>query len=162
MSPTQGVWLPPHPALARHTPYLALELAAAMRKAVDAELRELGLTWPDFKALAVIGALDGVSQEAIHDRAGVDRGSLSRLVVDLEYEGLIERHRGRPDARRVHCSATPTGMAMVEDGARAVDHAARTALRLLHAKERTRLHVLMGRALDRGDRVVLRGPRAVA
>ena len=29
MSPTRGVWLPPHPALTRHTAYLAWELAAA-------------------------------------------------------------------------------------------------------------------------------------
>lgn len=162
MSPTQAIWLPPHPALARHTAYLAIELAAALRKAVDAELRELGLTWADFMVLAVVSALDGPSQEAIHNRVAVDRGSLSRLVRDLEYEGLIERYRGRPDGRRVHCSATPTGAAMAADAAEVVDAAARTALRNLHAKERKRLHVLMARALDRRDRVVLGRPNAVA
>jgi DNA-binding MarR family transcriptional regulator len=146
----------------QHTAYLAIELAAALRRAVDAELRELGLTWPDFMALAVISALDGPSQEAVHDRVAVDRGSLSRLVRDLEYEGLIERYRGRPDGRRVHCSATPAGLAVTAEAARAVDDAARSALRLLHAKERSRLHVLLGRALDRRDRVVLRRPRAIA
>jgi MarR family transcriptional regulator, organic hydroperoxide resistance regulator len=154
--------LAPHPALARHTAYLALELATALREAVDAELREVGLTWADFMALAVISALDGPSQEAIHNRVAVDRGSLSRLVRDLEYEGLIERYRGRPDGRRVHCSATPAGVAMAAEAARAVDDAARKALRFLHAKERNRLHVLMGRALDRRNRVVLRRPRSVA
>jgi MarR family transcriptional regulator, organic hydroperoxide resistance regulator len=162
MSPTEGVWLPPHPALARHTAYLALELAAAMRRAVDAELRELGLTWADFMVLAVVSALDGPSQEAIHNRVAVDRGSLSRLVRDLEYEGLIERYRGPPDGRRVHCSVTPAGATVASQAARAVDDAAQRALRLLHAKERSRLHVLLGRALDRRDRVVLRRPRALA
>jgi hypothetical protein len=97
--------LAPHPALARHTAYLALELATALREAVDAELR---------------------------------------------------------DGRRVHCSATPAGVAMAAEAARAVDDAARKALRFLHAKERNRLHVLMERALDRRDRVVLRRPRSVA
>ena len=115
----------PHPALARHTAYLAIEVAAALRSAVDAELRELGLTWADFMVLAVVSALDGPSQEAIHNRVAVDRGSLSRLVRDLEYEGLIERYRGRPDGRRVHCSATPTGVAVADQAARAVDDAAR-------------------------------------
>jgi MarR family transcriptional regulator, organic hydroperoxide resistance regulator len=162
VSPTHGVWLPPHPSLARHTAYLAIELAAALRRAVDSELRELGLTWADFMVLAVVSALDGPSQEAIHNRVAVDRGSLSRLVRDLEYEGLIERYRGRPDGRRVHCSATSAGAAVAAEAAQAVDHAARTALRLLHAKERQRLHVLLGRALDRRDRVVLRGPRPLA
>jgi len=133
-----------------------------MRTAVDAELRELGFTWADFKVLAVVNALDGTSQEAIHDRVAVDRGSLSRLVRDLEYEGLIERYRGPPDGRKVHCSATPSGAAAAAEAARAVDDAARKALRLLHAKERSRLHVLMERALDRRDRVVLRGPHAFA
>jgi DNA-binding MarR family transcriptional regulator len=68
--------LPPHPTLARHTAYLAIEVAAALRKAVDADLRELGLTWTDFMVLAVVSALDGPSQEAIHNRVAVDRGSL--------------------------------------------------------------------------------------
>ena len=112
--------------------------------------------------LAVVSALDGPSQEAIHNRVAVDRGSLSRLVRDLEYEGLIERYRGRPDGRRVHCSATPTGAGMAADAAEVVDAAARTVLRNLHAKERSRLHVLMTRALDRRDRVVLGRPSAVA
>ena len=93
MSPTQGLWLPPPPALARHTAYLAIEVAATLRSVVDSQLRELGLTWADFMVLAVVSALDGPSQEAIHNRVGVDRGSLSRLVRDLEYEGLIEGHR---------------------------------------------------------------------
>jgi DNA-binding MarR family transcriptional regulator len=132
-----------------------------VRTAVDEELRELGLTWADFKVLAVVSALDGPSQEAIHDRVAVDRGSLSRLVRDLEHEGLIQRYRGPPDGRRVHCSATPAGAAVAAEAALAVDSAARMALRLLHAKERSRLHVLMERALDRRDRVVLRGPRAI-
>lgn len=162
MSPTQGVWLPPHPVLTRHTAYVARELAAALRRAVDAELRELGLTWADFMVLAVVSALDGPSQEAIHNRVGVDRGSLSRLVRDLEYEGLIERYRGPPDGRRVHCSATPAGVAVATEAAGALDDAARKALRGLHAKERSRLHVLMERALDRSDRVVLRRPGALA
>jgi DNA-binding MarR family transcriptional regulator len=137
-------------------------VAAALRETVDAELREVGLTWADFMVLAVVSALDGPSQEAIHNRVAVDRGSLSRLVRDLEYEGLIERYRGRPDGRRVHCSATPTGVAVASEASRAVDDAARKALRLLHAKERSRLHVLLERALDRRDRVVLRRPRSVA
>ena len=149
VSPTQGIWLPPHPALARHTAYLALELATKLRKAVDSELRKLGLTWADFMVLAVVSALDGPSQEAIHNRVAVDRGSLSRLVRDLEYEGLIERHRDRPDGRRVHCSATPTGAALAVEAARVVDGAVRKRLGNLHAKERTQLHVLMERALAR-------------
>jgi DNA-binding MarR family transcriptional regulator len=162
MSPTGGVSFPPHPALARHTAYLAFELAAALRRTVDAELRELGLTWADFMVLAIVNALDGPSQEAISNRAGLDRGSLSRLVRDLEYEGLIERLRGHTDGRRVLCLATPAGRDAAAEAAGVVDEASRRALRRLHAKERVRLHLLMARALDRGDRVVLGGPGALA
>jgi MarR family transcriptional regulator, organic hydroperoxide resistance regulator len=150
MSATRGVRLPPHPALARHTAYLAVELAAALRGAADAALRELGLTWSDFMVLAIANALDGPSQEAISNRARVDRGSLSRLVRDLEDEGLIERHRGRTDGRRVLCLATPAGRAVATEAAGAVDEASRTALRRLHAKERARLHVLMASAIGAG------------
>jgi MarR family transcriptional regulator, organic hydroperoxide resistance regulator len=134
MSPTQRVWLPPHSTLARHTAYLAIQLGAEMRKVVDLELRELGLTWPDFLVLAITSALDGAAQEAIHDRAGVDRGSLSRLVREFEDEGLIERHRGRSDGRRVLCEATPVGVAVAGEGASAVDQASRKLLRRLRAR----------------------------
>ena len=146
MSPERA-WLPPHPALACHTPYLVSELAVAVRKAVDLELRELGLTWPDFLVLAITSALDGPSQEAICDRTGVDRGSLSRLVADLEDEGLIERHRGPPDGRKVLCLATPTGAALAGEAGEVVDAASRATLRFLHAKERARLQVLLARAM---------------
>jgi DNA-binding MarR family transcriptional regulator len=142
--------LPPHPALTRHAAYLAFELAAALRRAVDRELRELGLTWPDYAVLAITEALDGPSQEAISNRAGVDRGSLSRLVTDLEYEGLIERRRAHADQPRVLCLATPAGTAAAAAAAGAVDEAFRTTMRRLHAKERARLHVLMARALGVG------------
>jgi MarR family transcriptional regulator, transcriptional regulator for hemolysin len=153
MSPTRGVSFPPHPALARHSAYLAFELAAALRKTVDAELREIGLTWADFMVLVIVNAVDGPSQEAISNRVRLDRGSLSRLVRDLEYEGLIERRPGPADRRRVVCLATPAGRGAVAEAAAVVDDASRRVLRLLHAKERVRLHVLMARALDRGDRV---------
>jgi MarR family len=53
--------------------------------------------------LAITDALDGPSQAAISNRAGVDRGSLSRLVKDLEYEGLVERPRAHTDQRRILC-----------------------------------------------------------
>jgi DNA-binding MarR family transcriptional regulator len=142
-----GVWLPPHPALARHTAYLAFELAGAIRGTVDSELRELGLTWPDYIVLAIVAALDGPSQEAISNRTGMDRGSLSRLVRELEDEGLLERHRGRTDGRRVLCLATPAGKEAAAEAAGAVDEASRRELRRLHAKERARLHVLMARAI---------------
>jgi DNA-binding MarR family transcriptional regulator len=141
------VRLPPHPALALHTAYLAFRVAADMRRAVDAELAELGLSWPDFLVLAIVNALDGPCQEAIADRVGVDRGSMSRLVRDLEEEGLIERHRGRTDGRRVLCLATPAGAEAAIGAAAVVDESARKALRALHAKERGRLHVLMARAI---------------
>jgi len=152
VSPIEVSSLPP--ALARHAPYLAFRLAAAVRRAVDKELRELGLTWADFMVLAITNALDGPSQEAISDRVGVDRGSLSRLVRDLEYEGLIQRHRGRTDGRRVLCLATPAGTAMTAEAAEAVDEAFHRAPRRLHAKERVRLHVLLARAVGAPDRAI--------
>jgi MarR family transcriptional regulator, organic hydroperoxide resistance regulator len=147
MRPSQRVWLPPHPALTRHTAYLAFRVAADLRRELDARLGELGLTWPDFLVLAIVNALDGPPQEAIVDRVGVDRGSMSRLVRDLEEEGLIGRHRGRADGRRMLCSATAAGAAVAVEAAEAVDESARKALRALHARERDRLHVLMARAI---------------
>jgi hypothetical protein len=122
---------PPHPALTRHAAYLAFELAASLRGAVDRELRELGMTWPDYAVLAITDALEGPSEEAISNRAGVDRGSAA----------CSHRPAQDPLFRR------SDGPAAAAAAAGAVDEAFRTTLRRLHARERARLHVLMARAM---------------
>jgi len=113
VSPTRRVWLPPHPSLARYTPYLAIELA----------------------------------QEAVCDRTGVDRSTVSGITRDLEHEGLLDRRNDGLDGRQVTCFATPAGAAAAAEAARAMDRTARTQLRLLDTRERARLHALLARAL---------------
>lgn len=147
MSPTRRVWLPPHPSLARYTPYLAIELARGLRKAADQELREAGFTWPDFLVLTIVTAVDGLAQEAVCDRTGVDRSTVSGITRDLEHEGLLDRRNDGLDGRQVTCFATPVGAAAAAEAARAMDRTARTQLRLLDTRERARLHALLARAL---------------
>jgi DNA-binding MarR family transcriptional regulator len=141
------VQLPPHPKLACYTAYLAIELGVRFREAVDRELRAVGLTWPEFLVVRVIDAVGALPQEAICDRTAVDRSTVSAICRDFDVDGLIERQRDPLDRRRSICASTPGCAAAVEEAADAVDLAARRVLRQLHAKERARLEVLLGRAL---------------
>jgi DNA-binding MarR family transcriptional regulator len=138
-----------HPALTSHTAFLVFELARALREAVEDALGEAGtgMGWPGFLVLAIAGAIDAPSQEAVCGRTGLDRGTVSRLCADLEYDGLLERRRGHTDGRKVLCLLTSAGAGALEDGRAAVEAATRQALRRLHAKERRRLHVLLARTL---------------
>jgi MarR family transcriptional regulator, lower aerobic nicotinate degradation pathway regulator len=148
VSPTQRVWLPPHPAIAGHTPVLLFELAATVRNAVDDALRrEDCLPWNAFLVLAVADQIRDGSQEAICDRVRMDRGSLSRLVADLEADGYVDRAPDWADRRKLLCRPTPTGARAAADAAIAVDEASRKALRRLRASERARLQVLLARSL---------------
>jgi DNA-binding MarR family transcriptional regulator len=141
------VQLPPHPKLVCYTAYLAIELGVQVREAVDRELREVGLTWPEFLVVRVIDAVGALPQEAICDRTAVDRSTVSAICRDFELDGLIERQRDPLDRRRSLCATTAGCTAAVEEAGQAVELAARQVLRQLHAKERARLEVLLGRAL---------------
>ena len=110
----------------------------------------------------------GLSQEAIAQPVAVDRGSLSRLVRDLEYEGL---HRARTAAdagrapgsdvlgdadRRGHAPPTRLGRRCTRPASGGSTNCTADGARSARRSERRRP------ALDRRDRVVLGRPGAVA
>ena len=94
----------PHRALSGDLAFLLAETSARVRLEVDSELRELGLDWSCRLALTVVKAVGGLSQEALSDRTGIDRSSLSAVVRDLEADGLLERG-GSAGSRRGSGSA---------------------------------------------------------
>ncbi len=68
----------------------------ALRLGMDGALRELGLTTPQYAALALLEADPGLSNAELARRAFVTPQTMNAIVVNLEAAGLLER---RPHPR---------------------------------------------------------------
>ncbi|TYK50545.1 MarR family winged helix-turn-helix transcriptional regulator [Actinomadura decatromicini] len=83
-----------------------------------AELRDLGLTYPQYLVMIVLWEEDGPTVKRLGERLRLDSGTLSPLLTRLETAGLVARRRGREDERSVSVHLTGRGAAL---RARAVD-----------------------------------------
>lgn len=82
-------------------------------RAVTAEYRRLlepiGLSYPQYIALACLWEYGDHTVGALADRLQVDYGTISPLLKRLEQRELVVRARSRSDERTVVVSLTPAG-----------------------------------------------------
>jgi DNA-binding MarR family transcriptional regulator len=97
-----------------------LETHEALVRALDARLlAEHRMPLSAFEALIQIAhAEDGtISISDLAERIRLSPSQVSRLVIDLERRGLVERHRSSTDARSTHARVTEAGRAELRDAA---------------------------------------------
>jgi MarR family transcriptional regulator, organic hydroperoxide resistance regulator len=75
-------------------------------------LARLGLTYPQFLAMAALWGRDEVAVGALGVKLSLDTNTLTPLLKRLEAMGLIVRERSRLDERKVIISLTKKGSAM--------------------------------------------------
>lgn len=105
------------------------------------ELRELGLTYPQYLLMLTLWESDGPTVKELGGRLRLDSGTLSPLIKRLESAGLVERRRDRRDERSVSVHLTPSGAALKR-------RAERVPIRILDASgldvdEMRSLHALL-------------------
>lgn len=75
--------------------FLFWRVSTSWRRAIEAALKPLGLTHPQFVVLATIGYLTqgskSVTQREIGGHAGLDANTTSQILKGLSLKGLIER-----------------------------------------------------------------------
>ncbi len=83
------------------------------QRGLNARLKPLGLTQPQFAILAVCGWVTREGQKAtqqdIVSFLGLDRMHVSQIAMRLERDGLIERRASQVDLRSKLVSLTPMG-----------------------------------------------------
>lgn len=83
------------------------------QRELNARLRPLGLTQPQFAILAVCGWLtrDGreVTQQEVVDFLDMDRMHISQIASRLEHDGLIRRQASATDLRAKQVTLTGAG-----------------------------------------------------
>ena len=88
-------------------------ISRRLRAAVDAELRQHGLTEATWRPLAYVGRLgDGVRQKELATALAIEGPSLVRLLDNLERRGLIERREDESDRRARGIHLTIAGRAL--------------------------------------------------
>jgi len=80
--------------------YLLKTAQQALRAAMDAALRDLGITTPQYAVLTFLGQSPGLSSAQLARRAFVTPQTMNRIVANLEADDLIER-QPHPELGRV-------------------------------------------------------------
>lgn len=106
--------------------FLLWRASTRWRRAIEAVLKTLDLTHPQFVILATIGWLtqkgQKVSQAHIGRHASLDPNTTSQILRSLQAKHLIERSRSEDD-RSKHPILTPQGQALLKKALPAVEQA---------------------------------------
>lgn len=91
--------------------------AHAMQAAYKPLLEPLGLTYPQYLALAALWAQDGQTVGQISATLHLDSNTLTPLLKRLEQAGYLTRTRDKEDERQVRLTVTAKGHALREQAA---------------------------------------------
>ncbi len=87
--------------LAGHVIELIWRIYFFTRKGIDHNLKELGLTYPQFGTLIALKKREGISQKKLAEALGTDTTNVMVVCDSLEKKRLIER-TAHPKDRRVN------------------------------------------------------------
>jgi DNA-binding MarR family transcriptional regulator len=90
-------------------PFLLARAGVRMGELFSAELRDIGMTLPMYRALAALWERDGQRLSELSAMIGIELSTLSRLVTQLKQRGWVSRHRPAGDERSVRLSLTARG-----------------------------------------------------
>lgn len=85
----------------------------AINRAYKPMLDEMGITYPQYLVLSVLGEQEDITIGAIADRLSLESSTVTPPVKRLEQAGLVERRRSTVDERQVRVSLTEAGRAML-------------------------------------------------
>ena len=96
------------PVMSR-TGYVLKKVQAALRAAMDEQLRPLGIGTPQYSVLSVLEEVPGLSGAEVARRCFVRPQTMNELIVHLEQRGYLIRHRDQ-GARIIYLTLTPMGV----------------------------------------------------
>jgi DNA-binding MarR family transcriptional regulator len=76
--------------------------------------QEFGISIPEWRAIAVLGAFAPLSSNAICERTAMDKAKVSRAVAALLKRGLVEREPHQTDQRLIQLTLSKAGRKIYE------------------------------------------------
>ncbi len=128
--------------------YVLKQAAAALRAEMDAALRPLGLSVPQYACLELLGQRPGLSNADLARGAFVTRQSMNGVLRGLQDRGLVTRPRTAPHGRARPVELTPAGREVQRAGSREVRRVEERMLTPLSPPERERLRADLASCVD--------------
>src|SRR5262249_45217626 len=123
--------------------YLLKSAQQSLRAAMDAALRDLGITTPQYAVLAFLEEAPGLSGAQLARRAFVTPQTMNRIVVHLQAAGLIERGPPPEVGRVLEARLSRRGQGLLAECNRRVRHVeARMVASLNPGQQRQLAHLL--------------------
>ncbi len=85
----------------------------AINRTYKPMLDAMGITYPQYLMLSVLGDEDGATIGMIAERLGLESSTITPPAKRLEQAGLVERRRSRVDERQVQVWLTDAGRALL-------------------------------------------------
>ncbi len=115
MSSTRLRQVPPSDALVLDAflPYRLAVLANAVSRAIARRYEdEFGLSIPEWRVMALLGAEPGLTASEVAEATPMDKVAISRAVKGLMEAGRLKAAADKADGRRQLLSLTPAGLAI--------------------------------------------------
>ena len=96
-------------------PYLMSRVAARTNQLWVRQLRDHGLTIGRWQVLNVLATYDGSRVGTIADLSGGEQPAVSRVIDQMERDGLVKRRPSLNDSRAVEGWITPLGRSIYGD-----------------------------------------------
>jgi DNA-binding MarR family transcriptional regulator len=119
--------------------YALKQAAAALRTAMDAGLRPLGLSVPQYACLELLGQRPGLSAAELARGAFVTRQSMHAVLLGLEERGLLARDATAAQGRALPTELTDAGRRILAEASGIVAATEVRMTRALPADARQRL-----------------------
>ncbi len=122
--------------------FLLWHISTSWRTSIEAILKPIGLTHPQFVVLATLGWLtrkgELVTQAAVGKMAGIDPNTISQILKGLEHKELVKRDPSS-DSRAKNPILTNKGTQIVNKALPAVEEADERFFNRLTQKEREQM-----------------------
>jgi DNA-binding MarR family transcriptional regulator len=100
--------------LAQYLPYLLNRAGARIAAAFNAEVRQVGASLQVWRVLAALREQDGRRMGDLSKTTSIEVSTLTRLVDNMEKDGLVVRRREAGDARAISLYVTPSGRRLTQ------------------------------------------------
>jgi DNA-binding MarR family transcriptional regulator len=135
-----------------HVAYLVKRVERAIRLRLDGALAPLAVTTPEYTALSILGARDGLSSAELSRRVFVTPQAMNQIVLALEDRGMIRRKVSAHHGRVMTTSLTAKGKATLEACDRAALRIEEQLLESLPKSDAVTLGRVLSACVDALDR----------
>ena len=100
--------------LEQYLPYLLNRAGARIAAAFNADMRQIGASLQIWRVLAALREQDGRRMGDLSKTTSIEVSTLTRLVDNMEKDGLVVRRREAGDARAISLHATASGRRLTQ------------------------------------------------